>query len=73
VGGGLYMTELRCSHCTRIGHVIGLAGSADADAVMWQAGGSAALTALRVAPAAADDIAGARFLYGAPRASAGQR
>ena len=74
VGGGLYMTELRLLALHEIGHVIGLAGSADADAVMWQAGGSAALTRSfawrRPRP---DDIAGAQFLYGAPRPSAGQR
>jgi hypothetical protein len=67
-GGGLYMSDVYLLALHEIGHVIGLAGSNDPESLMWNGGPSAVLrpTYMWRTPRA-DDIAGARFLYGAPR------
>jgi hypothetical protein len=71
--GGLYMTDLYLLALHEIGHAIGLAGSSDPNSVMRSGTSSASLlsTYMRRTPRA-DDIAGARFLYGAPRGRNGQ-
>lgn len=68
-GGGLHMTDLYLLALRETGHTIGLADSKSHESVMECGDGSAALrpTYLWRTPRA-DDIAGARFLYGAPKA-----
>jgi hypothetical protein len=67
-GGGLHMTDVYLLALHEVGHVIGLGGSRDPNAVMWNGSPSAALQPMymRRMPRA-DDIAGAQFLYGPPR------
>jgi hypothetical protein len=68
VGGGLHMTDVYLLALHEIGHVLGLAHSADPDAVMYGGSADPVLIATHMRRGlAADDIAGARFLYGAPR------
>jgi len=67
-GGGLHMTDLYRLALHEIGHVIGLAGSDDPDAIMWRGNPTPALTSTyRWRKPRADDITGAQFLYGAAR------
>ena len=67
-GGGLHMTDLYLLALRETGHAIGLADSKSAESVMECGDTSATLrpTTLWRAPRS-DDIAGARFLYGAPK------
>lgn len=67
-GGGLHMTDLYLLALRETGHTIGLADSTAAASVMRRGDASATLrpTAMWRSPRA-DDIAGARFLYGAPK------
>lgn len=70
-GGGLHMTDLYKLALHEIGHVIGLAGTDDADAVMWRGNPTPALSSSYMwRKPRPDDIAGARFLYGAARRAA---
>lgn len=68
-GGGLHMTDLYLLALRETGHTLGLADSKSRESVMECGDASATLRptylwrALR-----ADDIAGARFLYGVPKA-----
>ncbi len=68
LGGGLHMTDLLLLALRETGHTIGLADSLDADSMMCRGDASATLrpTLLWRHPRA-DDIAGARFLYGPAR------
>lgn len=67
-GGGLYMTDLYYLALHEIGHAIGLGASSDTRALMWGGQLSAALQPARGRSVLSDDdIAGARFLYGAAR------
>ena len=67
-GGGLYMTDLTMLVLRETGHTIGLADSASVDSVMACGRVSATLEPTYLwRKLRADDIAGARFLYGAPR------
>jgi hypothetical protein len=67
-GNGLYMTDVYLLALHEIGHVIGLAGSSDPDSVMFHRDSSATLTRTYMwRRPRADDIAGARFLYGPHR------
>ena len=65
---GLHMTDLLLLALRETGHTIGLADSLDADSMMCRGDASATLrpTLLWRHPRA-DDIAGARFLYGPAR------
>ena len=64
-GGGLYLTDVYLLALHEIGHVIGLAGSTDPDSVVRSGGPSATLTPIYLwRTPRADDVAGARFLYG---------
>lgn len=66
-GGGLHMTDLYLLALRETGHTIGLADSKASESVLCRGDESATVrpTLLRRTPRA-DDIAGARFLYGAP-------
>ncbi|TXC65728.1 hypothetical protein FSC37_05730 [Piscinibacter aquaticus] len=66
-GGGLHMTDLYLLALRETGHTIGLADSMHPDSVMRRGDASATLrpTLLWRMPRA-DDVAGARFLYGPP-------
>jgi hypothetical protein len=66
-GGGLHMTDLYLLALRETGHTIGFADSNASESVMCRGDASATLrpTPLWRGPRA-DDIAGARFLYGAP-------
>jgi len=64
----LYMTDLTMLVLRETGHTIGLADSASVDSVMACGRVSATLEPTYLwRKLRADDIAGARFLYGAPR------
>lgn len=67
-GGGLAMTDLYLLALRETGHSIGLADSKSPESVMECGSASAVLrpTVIWRTPRA-DDIAGARFLYGAPK------
>ncbi len=68
LGGGLHMSDLHLLALRETGHTIGLADSRHADSMMCRGDTSATLrpTLMWRAPRA-DDVAGARFLYGPPR------
>lgn len=68
LGGGLHMSDLHLLALRETGHTIGLADSRNADSMMCRGDASATLrpTLMWRAPLA-DDVAGARFLYGPPR------
>jgi len=69
LGGGLHMSDLHLLALRETGHTIGLADSRHPDSMMCRGDASATLrpTLMWRAPRA-DDVAGARFLYGPPRA-----
>jgi hypothetical protein len=68
VGGGLHMTDVYELALHEIGHALGLGNSTDPDAVMWRGLGSPTLNPVyKRRGLAADDMAGARFLYGSAR------
>lgn len=70
-GGGLHMSDVYLLALHEIGHAIGLAASRDPDALMWNGGPSAVLWPRYMwRTPRADDVAGARFLYG-PRREGG--
>lgn len=70
-GGGLHLTDLHRMALHEIGHVIGLRGSRDADALMWHGGASATLQPQHQwRGPRPDDVAGARYLYGPARPTA---
>lgn len=67
-GGGLHMSELYQLALHEIGHALGLGHSMDPDALLWGGGPSPACVPTCVwRTPRADDVAGAQFLYGAPR------
>lgn len=72
VGGGLHLTDLRLLALHEVGHAIGLGDTTESQSVLCSDSPDSAL--LRRHPAwrgpQADDVAGARFLYGPPRGGA---
>lgn len=75
VGGGLHLTELRLLALHEVGHAIGLGDTAEPRSLLCSDSADSAL--LRHHPPwrepQADDVAGARFLYGPPRGVALRR
>jgi len=70
-GGGLHMTDLYLLALHEIGHALGLGDSTDPNAVMWGGPTGVTLTPIYMRRGLhADDIAGARFLFGPARPAA---
>jgi len=74
IGGGRYLHDIYETALHEIGHALGLKDSADPNAVMSHGAGSAGLApSYRRRGPGADDIAGALYLYGPPRAAVGDK